>query len=188
MSVASNIPTLTSADPRIRIGRFTYGNPRLLLWDDKERIEIGSFCSIADDVAIFGGGEHRPDWVTTYPLRIAFGDEDAGRDGHPSSKGPTVIGHDVWIGFRATILSGVRIGNGAVIGAGAVVTDDVPAYAIVAGNPARLVRFRFSVEQVQGLQRLAWWDWDVEMIRAQVGELCSRDIAGFLSRFKLTST
>lgn len=182
MTVYSRIPPLTPNDHRVTVGRFTYGSPKLMLWDDRERIEIGAFCSIADEVAIFGGGEHRPDWVTTYPLRIAFGDPLAGIDGHPATKGITRIGNDVWIGYRALILSGVQIGDGAVVGAGAVVTDDVPPYSIVAGNPARVIRYRFGREEIAQLLRLRWWDWDIERIRANVVLLCSSDISHFLGQ------
>lgn len=95
--IEKHIEILRSDDPRIRVGYGTYGKPRFRLWDESERIEIGKFYSIAEDVTIFGGGEHRTDWVTTYPLRIAFGDPLGGRDGLPASKGPTRIGHDVWL-------------------------------------------------------------------------------------------
>lgn len=169
----SKIPELVPTDSRIVVGRFTYGNPKFMLWDETERICIGSFCSIADEVAIFGGGEHRTDWVSTFPLRIAFGDSLAGRDGHPRSKGPTTIGNDVWIGFRAMVLSGVTVGDGAVIGAGAVVTVDVDPYAIVAGNPAKVVRYRFTASEIEKLLSLRWWEWDSEKIRISIPLLCS---------------
>jgi acetyltransferase-like isoleucine patch superfamily enzyme len=175
MTIKSHIPELISSDPRVTVGRFSYGNPRLLLWSEQERIQIGSFCSIADEVVISSGGEHRTDWVTTFPMRIAFGDSQAGKDGHPATKGETIIGHDVWIGFRAMILSGVVIGSGAVIGAGAVVTSDVPPYAIVAGNPANIIRYRFSSDEIQKLLLLRWWDWDDERIKKCIPLFCSTD-------------
>jgi acetyltransferase-like isoleucine patch superfamily enzyme len=176
----SLIPVLSSGDPRIRVGRFTYGNPAFRLWSSGERIEIGAFCSIADGVTIFGGGEHNTHWVTTFPLRIALGEDGAGLDGHPASKGPTLIGNDVWIGDGATILSGVTIGDGAVVGAGAVVAQDVPPYHVVAGNPARQVRARFAPEVVAALLRIRWWDWPLERIRAQVAGLCGGDPTDFI--------
>jgi chloramphenicol O-acetyltransferase type B len=182
----SKIEELKSTDPRLTVGRFTYGNPRLLMWDAKERISLGSFCSIAEEVAIFGGGEHVTNWVTTFPMRIAFGDPLAEKDGHPASKGPTVIGHDVWIGFRAIILSGVTIGSGAVIGAGAVVSQDVPPYAIVGGNPATVLRYRFAPDIVQRMLVLAWWDWDIEKIERNIPLMCATDIETFLKIHELT--
>ena len=178
----SAIPQLSSGDPRVRVGRFTYGNPEFKLWGSGEHIEIGAFCSIADGVTIFGGGEHNTDWVTTFPLRIALGEDGAGRDGHPASKGPTRIGNDVWIGDGATILSGVTIGDGAVIGARALVAQEVLPYHVVAGNPARVVRARFAPEVVAALLRIRWWDWPLERIRAQVAGLCGGDLADFIRR------
>lgn len=183
--IKSQIPPLVSSDPRVSVGRFTYGTPKLRVWGAEDTINIGSFCSIADDVVIMGGGEHRPDWVTTYPLRIAFGETLAGIDGHPATKGPTHIGSDVWIGHGAIILSGVRIGNGAVVAAGAVVSRSVEDYAIVAGNPARVVRKRFDPEQIAALLEIAWWDWPIERIHAAQALLCCSDIRGFIEQARL---
>lgn len=179
----SKIPELISTDSRVSIGRFTYGDARFIFWDDSERIRVGSFCSIANEVVIFGGGEHRTDWVTTFPLRIAFDDPLARKDGIPASKGETKIGNDVWIGFRAMVLSGVTIGDGAVIGAGAIVTVDVPPYAIVAGNPARVIRYRFSPNEIEKLLALRWWDWDIDRIKIITPLLCSTNIEKFLLKF-----
>ncbi|HID8536674.1 CatB-related O-acetyltransferase [Stenotrophomonas sp. DR009] len=175
------IPPLTSDDPRISVGRYTYGSPQLKVWSEGERIEIGAFCSIADDVVIFGGGEHRLDWVTTYPLRIALNSPGAGHDGHPHTKGPTRIGNDVWIGHGAMIVSGVTVGDGACIGAGAVVSRDVPAYAVVAGNPAKVVRTRHDEKTIARLQALAWWNWPIDRIRSFESLLCSSDVEAFIA-------
>lgn len=175
------IPPLTSDDARVSIGRFTYGGARFKLWSAGERIEVGSFCSFAEDVLIFAGGEHRTDWVTTYPLRIALNSPGAGEDGHPHSKGPTKIGHDVWIGHGAVVLSGVTIGHGACIGAAAVVSRDVPPYTIVAGNPARAVRQRFTDRQIEDLLDIAWWNWPIEKIRDFEALLCGGDIDAFIA-------
>ena len=176
----SLIEPLASHDSRIKIGRFTYGTPKFHLWADAELVEIGAFCSIAEDTAIFGGGEHNTDWVTTFPLRIALGDAAAYKDGHPASKGPTRIGNDVWIGYGTTILSGVTIGDGAVIGAGALVASDVPPYAMVAGNPAKTVKLRFSELQIEALLRIQWWNWAIEEIRKSLPLLCSARIDEFI--------
>ena len=169
----SRIPPLLSEDPRVTVGRFTYGSPRLKVWAAQDRISIGAFCSIADEVVIFGGGEHNTGWATTFPLRIALGDPLAGCDGHPATKGETVVGNDVWIGHGAILLSGVTVGDGAVVGAGAVVARDVEPYQVVAGNPARVLRARFDDAQVQRLCALRWWDWPIERIREHAGLLCS---------------
>ncbi len=180
--IDSRIPELKSPDQRISVGRFTYGAPAFRIWTSDERIEIGAFCSIADDVTIFGGGEHRSDWVSTFPLRIAFGHALAERDGHPASRGPTRIGSDVWIGHGATILSGVSVGDGAIIGACAVVSRDVAPYAVVAGNPARQLRSRFMAEHVRELLALQWWSWPIELIEEFVPLLCDTDIAAFIEK------
>jgi acetyltransferase-like isoleucine patch superfamily enzyme len=155
-------------------GAFSYGSPRILT-GGSARLSIGKFCSISDDVLIFLGGNHRPDWMTTYPFPAfpAQWPEAAGIEGHPATKGDVVIGHDVWIGFGATIMSGVTIGNGAVIGARSVVAKDVEPYAIVAGNPAREIRKRFTDEQIRILQEMQWWDWPIEKIRQNMKLLCA---------------
>lgn len=175
------IPPLTTDDARINIGRFTYGGATFKLWSASERVEVGAFCSFAEQVLIFGGGEHRVDWVSTHPLRIAFNSPGAGEDGHPHSKGTTRIGNDVWIGHGAMVLSGVTVGDGACIGAGAVVSKDVPAYSIVAGNPGRVIRQRFGEDQIQQLLRICWWNWPVERIKRYEALLCSPDIDAFIA-------
>lgn len=164
------------------VGRFTYGNPKLMLWADDERIDIGSFCSIAQNVTIFAGGEHNLNWVTTYPLRIAFGNQLAEKDGHPRTKGNTSIGNDVWIGYGATILSGVAVGDGAVIGAGAVVVKDVPPYAVVAGNSARLIRYRFDALTIKRLLEISWWNWPLDKIEENISFLCGENVSDFVNK------
>ena len=176
----SKIPQLKSIDCRVAVGRFTYGSPEFKLWTEIERIEIGSFCSIAEGVVIFGGGEHHPEWVTTFPLRIAMGDPLAGKDGHPTTKGITKIGNDVWIGYEATILSGVTIGDGAIIGARAVVAKDIPPYHIAIGNPAKVLKSRFNKEQIRALCNIRWWDWPLERIEKYAHLLCGSDVDAFI--------
>ncbi|MDF3886548.1 CatB-related O-acetyltransferase [Cupriavidus basilensis] len=181
-TLAQNVGTLQSDDPRVVVGLGTYGKPKLMLWSEGERIEIGNFCSIADDVTIFGGGEHRMDWVSTYPMRIAFGEAGAGTDGHPANKGPTRIGHDVWLGYRAIVLSGVSIGSGSVVGAGAVVANNVPPYSVVAGNPARIIRRRFTEVQIEALLAIEWWNWPIDKILKQISLLSSPEVDKFIGQ------
>ncbi len=143
------------------IGDYTYGTPRIWHYDDRTPLVIGRFCSIAAEVCILKGGEHRADFGSTYPFPYFF----QRRQPPPvASKGPIVIGSDVWLGFGCTILTGVTIGHGAVVGAGSVVSKDIEPYAIVAGNPARVIRHRFEPATVELMLRLAWWDWDIDDI------------------------
>jgi len=149
----------------VTVGKFTYGVPAIRFCaNEREAVKIGSFCSIAGGVTIFGGGEHRPDWMSTYPFNVYFGEDFREINGHPATKGNVVIGNDVWIGSGATILSGVTIGDGAVIGANALVANDVPAYAVSAGNPAKVIRYRFSEETIEKLQKMEWWNWEDALI------------------------
>lgn len=168
--------------PNVKVGDYTYsaGIPDLIAYLPTDTIEIGKFCSLANGAIVFGGGEHRSDWLSTYPFRIAFGDPLANEDGHPASKGPTIIGNDVYIGYQAIILSGVKVGDGAVIGAGSVVTQDVPDYAIVGGNPARVIKMRMTDVQIKNMLEIKWWDWPIEEIKKAVPYLCSDDIQGFI--------
>jgi acetyltransferase-like isoleucine patch superfamily enzyme len=169
---------------RATVGRHTYGAPLLqLAAGDEQALSVGAFTSVSFDVAVMLGGNHRTDWVTTFPVRQAFGLPEALRDGHPSSKGPVTIGNDVWIGRGARILSGVSIGDGAVVGAHAVVARSVRPYAVVVGNPAREVRRRFPDPVVASLLRIAWWDWPDELVVARVGQLCSPDVEAFCSMY-----
>jgi chloramphenicol O-acetyltransferase type B len=168
----------------ITVGRHTYGHKKITLryWDDRAALTIGSFCSIAEGVKVFLGGNHRVDWVTTYPFS-EFGyrwKTGRGIEGHPTTNGDVMIGSDVWIGAGATIVSGVTVGDGAVVAGQSVVTRDVEPYSIVAGNPAQLIRHRFPPEQVEQLLRIAWWEWSDERIEAAVPALMDDDIERFI--------
>ena len=169
------------------IGEWTYGAPTVLSFGDGGTLKIGRFCSIAAGVTIFLGGEHRYDWVTTYPFSVVC--EDARSfQGHPRSKGPVVVGNDVWIGHGATILSGVTIGDGAVVAAQSVVAKSVAPYSIVAGNPARPVRQRFSEGQTAALLQIRWWDWPIENIREAWPLLLSGRIDEFIDTYGKSGT
>lgn len=171
------------------VGKWSYGvngSPHLCIPFEKS-VEIGNFCSIANNVQIVLNADHRVDWISTYPF-TAFVEEGwpaaRGISGHPTTKGKVVIGNDVWIGLNALILSGVSIGDGAVIGANAVVTKDVPPYAIVAGNPARIVKYRFDEERIQKLLEIAWWNWPDENIQEAVPLLVSNQIDLFIKYYE----
>lgn len=165
------------------IGEHTYGKPKIFHWGEEAKIKIGKFCSIADEVVIFLGGNHRTDWVTTYPFPALANDwpEAGGIKGHPATKGNVIIGNDVWIGYGATILSGVTIGDGAVIGTQAVVTKDIEAYTIVVGNPAREIKKRFNQLQIEKLLEIKWWNWPIKKIKKNIELLCSGNVDNLLN-------
>ena len=168
----------------ITIGHGTYGEPIVVYHEgDTATVRIGKYCSIAQAVCIMPGGNHRTDWVSTYPFRLRYGLEGALRDGHPASKGDVNIGNDVWIGNEALILSGVTIGDGAVVAARTVVTRDVPPYGIVAGNPGRVVAHRFSEDERKQLLDIRWWDWPEDVILERVDAINSPDVSTFVQRF-----
>ena len=163
----------------VTVGSYSYGSPVVRLWGNDERIQIGNFTSIADDAKILAGGNHRSDWVTTYPFFAKFGIPP--RAGKATfSKGNVVIGSDVWIGSGATILSGVEIGHGAIIGAASLVSRDVRPYSIVVGNPAKEIKRRFEDQIVNRLLAIRWWDWPLDRVLAANDLLSSPDIESFL--------
>jgi virginiamycin A acetyltransferase len=142
-----------------------------------DRLTIGKFCSIAHGSSfVLNGGNHFADRLSTFPFPI-FGEAFGAPDPGPwPDKGGITIGHDVWIGWDATILPGVTVGHGAIIAAKAVVASDVPPYAIVAGNPARIVKFRLREADIARMLDLAWWDWPVERIAAASDALMQADL------------
>lgn len=148
-----------------------------------DRLIIGRFCAIASKVQfIMNGANHALDGISTYPFAI-FGEgwEDPDADWAKGSRGDTVIGNDVWIGRGATLMPGVRVGDGAIIGAAAVVASDVPDYAVVVGNPARVVKMRFSENVIAQLLDIAWWNWPPEKITGNLAAIRGGD-TGALAR------
>ncbi len=147
-----------------------------------DRLIIGKFCSIACGAKfLFTSGNHSMKSLATYPFPIFFDEWDLDAKNICDAwdnKGDTVIGNDVWIGYEAVILSGVTIGDGAIIGTRAVVTKDVPPYTIVGGIPAKPIRKRFDETTIKRLEALRWWDWDYEKIRRNIPLIQSGDIAG----------
>jgi acetyltransferase-like isoleucine patch superfamily enzyme len=164
------------------VGDHTYGYPRILdVGLANPKIHIGRFTSIGADVTI-SMGNHRTDFVSTYP----FADLRAQWPHVPdlithTSRGDIRIGNDVWIGRSAIIMSGVTIGNGAVIGAACVVTKDVPPYAVVVGVPGSVVRYRFSPDIIAELQAIAWWDWPDGKIDRMLKHMLTDDIEAFVA-------
>ncbi|MFI9100824.1 CatB-related O-acetyltransferase [Streptomyces fildesensis] len=182
-------PLVTS--PLIEVGEFSYYDDlddptafetrNVLYHYGPEKLVIGKFCALGTGVRfLMNGANHRMDGPSTFPFPTMGGSWAEHFDlltGLPN-RGDTVVGNDVWFGHGTTVMPGVRIGHGAIIAAGAVVTGDVPDYGIVGGNPARLIRTRYSDEDVARLLAVAWWDWPAEHITGHVRTIMSGDIAG----------
>src|SRR5436190_6869502 len=152
----------------VEIGRHTYGysGDTFAIHTEGARVIVGAFCSIHFDARILGGGEHVLSRASTFPLNALLFDRAKRTAPDAVDTGPTVIGNDVLIGLGAIVLGGVTVGDGAVVGAGAVVNKSVPPYAVVAGNPAQIVRYRFESEIRDRLLALRWWEWSDDQIRA----------------------
>ena len=159
------------------LGRFSYGfeNITIRQWGEGAAIKVGAFCSIADSVTVFLGGNHRTDWITTFPFGHIFQDDLGGNGikGHPTTNGDVIIGNDVWVGSRVTVMSGVCVGDGAVLAANSTVIKDVEPYSIVGGNPAKLIKKRFSNDIIDLLLALEWWSLPLEDIKSMETILCS---------------
>lgn len=142
---------------------------------NKDKLIIGKFCSIACGAKfIFNSANHRLASLATYPFPLFFEEwqlDKAEITNAWDNKGDIIIGNDVWIGYEAVIMSGVTIGNGAIIGTRSVVTKDVPAYTIVGGVPAKPIRSRFAPEIITELQAIKWWDWPTEKIRQNIAAI-----------------
>lgn len=155
----------------VSIGNYTYGSLYVKHYgSDNEFLSIGSFCSIAENVNFILGGNHIYENVLTYPIRANIMNQGY----EATSNGPIIIKDDVWIGFGATILSGVHIGQGAVVAAGSVVTKDVPPYAIVGGVPAKVIKYRFSQEIVDELLKIDFTKMTEEIISQHICELYTK--------------
>lgn len=171
-------------NPRIIVGDYTYYDDfeNVLNFEKNvkyhfdfigDKLIIGKFCMIASGATfIMNGANHLTEAVSAYPFAI-FGNgwEKAMEGKSYPSKGDTIIGNDVWIGYNATIMPGVHIGDGAIVAANTTVTKDVAPYSIVGGNPAREIKKRFSKEQIEKLLEICWWDWDIEKITRNIQSL-----------------
>ena len=166
--------------PGYEIGRGSYGLPLVHDWQEGSTLRIGAYCSIAEGVQIFLGGHHRADWVTTYPFPALVAQASHIQE-FSGTHGDVTVGSDVWLCSNCTLLSGVTIGHGAIVAAGALVTKDVEPYAVVGGNPARFLRWRFPEEQREQLLASAWWQWPEAELHGLGDKLCSTDIEGFLA-------
>ena len=181
-------------NPNIIVGDYTYyddfenvenfeKNVKYLFDFTGEKLIIGKFCMIASGVTfIMNGANHLTDAVSTYPFAIFGNGWEHSMEGKAyPNKGDTVIGNDVWIGYNATIMAGVKVGDGAIIATNSTVTKDVEPYSIVGGNPAREIRKRFSDDEIKKLLALRWWDWDAEKITRNLQYLTELNIEKLLN-------
>ena len=181
----------TVKNPNVVVGDYTY-------YDDPEdsenfernvlyhypfvgdKLVIGKFCALARGVKfIMNGANHKLTGFSTYPFGIFSQGWEAAIPAPEDlpSRGDTVVGNDVWIGYDALVMPGVQIGNGAIVAARAVVVKDVPAYAVVGGNPAKILKSRFPPETVAALEQIAWWNWPVEKVTRHLQAIVSADLA-----------
>ena len=169
------------------VGKHTYGHNTIKIfeWGEGAKLRIGSFCSIGVNVMIYLGGNHRTDWVTTYPFghinQHIFSNFNG--EGHPKTNGDVIIGNDVWIGANSVIMSGVKIGDGAVIANNSHVVKDVEPYSIVGGNPAKFIKYRFDEIIINKLIEIKWWELEDSKINEITHLLCSDKIDEFLNYF-----
>ena len=176
-------------NPNVIVGDYTYFEEKNNPQDFEKHIThfydfvgdkliIGKFCQIASGVEfVMNGANHKMSSVTSYPFNIFGGKwENAQSLKDTPYKGDTIIGNDVWIGQNVTILPGVHIGDGAIIGANSVVAKDIPAYCIAVGNPCQVKKKRFDDELIKHLEKLKWWDWDIEKITANLKTLTSNNL------------
>ena len=185
----------TVSHPNISVGLFTYYSgyhhkhsfEDCVRYLDKKRKDvdkliIGKYCSIGSGAVFMMAGNqgHRMDWVSTFPFYFQANIFKSSKNAYQKA-GDTAIGHDVWIGSEAMVMAGVTIGSGAVVAARAVVTKDVPPYAVVGGNPAQIIRYRFDDETIAKLLNLKWWDWTEEEVKSAMLLICSVNIEGLLA-------
>lgn len=177
-------------NPNIIIGDYTYyddpdgcdefeeKNVPYLYDFSEEKLIIGKFCAIAAKTTfITSSANHKLDGFSTYPFGImGHGWEKDTPKGQYSNKGDTVVGNDVWFGYDCTILPGVKIGNGAIIGTKAIVAKDVPSYAVAAGNPAKVIKMRFDDKTIAELLKIKWWDWPKEKITRNIKHIINLDL------------
>jgi acetyltransferase-like isoleucine patch superfamily enzyme len=161
---------------------YTFGDPRIHWESDNAKLKVGKFCSISPDINIYLGGNHRTDWVTTYPFGHIYQTvfHNYNGEGHPATKGNVIIGNDVWIANNVTIMSGVTVGDGAVIANNSHVVKNVEPYSIVGGNPAKIIKFRFTPDEIEKLLIIKWWDWDDQKINQFLPLLCNNHISEFI--------
>ena len=162
---------------KVKVGAYSYGfeSMQIFSWGENINIKIGRYCSISYGIKLFCGGNHRSDFLAQYPFGIIFPNHFKKINLElVKTNGNITIGNDVWIGRDVTIMSGITIGDGAVIAANSHVVKDIPAYSIYGGNPARLIKYRFSPKTINKLLAIKWWDLNLNS--KMIKELLSSNI------------
>jgi len=190
----------TVKHPNIQVGAFSYysgfhhkhsfeGCVRYLDKRSKEvdKLIVGKYCSIGSGAVFMMAGNqgHESKWVSTFPFYYQANIFKHARNAY-NKVGDTIIGNDVWVGTEAMIMAGITIGSGAIIAARAVVVKDVPPYAVVGGNPAKVIKYRFTETEIENLLKLKWWDWPEEKIKEAMPYICTSNIQELMD-FKLKS-
>lgn len=171
----------------MKVGKYTYGhnNIRHIFQGEFPNVNltIGNFCSIASNLTIYyGHGFHDSKAISTYPFGyVTFGKE---KFNFGKTNGDIVIGNDVWIGDNVTIMSGVKVGDGSILGTNSHIIKDVEPYSIVGGNPAKLIKYRFSDETISKLLKIQWWNWDDDRISEFQKQLNGYNIEEFIKIFE----
>ena len=172
------------------VGEHTYGKFQMQDKDYNTEIEIGDYCSFAADLTIILRN-HSINNISTFPFDETwhvYGLNDTSISNHSAKNQTLKIGNDVWIGYGVTILPGVsHIGDGAIIAAGSVVTKDVEPYSIVGGVPAKIIKYRFSKDQIDKLLKIQWWNWDEQTIKENISDIVSPNIESFIEKNKNTN-
>lgn len=158
-------------DKLVNVGNGSYGELNVVSFNDVSKLIIGNYCSIAQNVSFIVNAEHDFNNILTYPFKVAILQT---KNDEAISKGNIVVDDDVWIGYGATIMSGVHIGQGAVVAAGAVVTKDIPPYAIVGGVPAKVIKYRFSETMIEELLKIDYSKLTEEIIKSHIDELYTK--------------
>lgn len=170
-------------DGTLTIGRHAYCAPQIRkLQGETNKVILEDFAGCSPDVTVYVGGNHNMEWVSVYGFREMFGLPGAFESGGQVSHGDVRICSDAIVHEHATVMSGVTVHKGAIVGTRSVVTKDVPPYTIVAGNPARFIRKRFEDHQIEALLRIAWWEWPIEKILEEVPYLNGAPVDEFIAR------
>lgn len=165
-------------------GEKTYGQPEIVCYDGKSKLSVGKYVSIASRVSVLLGANHKRGLITTYPRSLV--NKNITQE-ETNERGDVVIGSDVWIGYGATIIGPAVIGDGAIIGASALVIGDVPPYAVVGGVPAKVLKYRFSEEEIQQFLSLKWWDKSEKEVKNLENFLYSKDTDNFFKKLSSDS-